>query len=38
MLVNVVDASVKHRDILHEKHAQAVIKALDDGELSSGRG
>ena len=36
--VNVVGASTKRRDILQEKHAQAVIKALDDGELSSGRG
>ncbi|XP_052297248.1 uncharacterized protein LOC127902381 [Citrus sinensis] len=28
----------KCRDILQVKHAQAIIKALDDGELSSGRG
>ncbi|XP_024039563.1 zinc finger MYM-type protein 1 [Citrus clementina] len=27
----------KRRVILQEKHAQAIIKALDDGELSSGR-
>ena len=38
MLVNVVGALAKCRDILQEKHAQAVIKALDDGELSSGQG
>ena len=38
MLVNVVGASAKCRDILQVKHAQAIIKALDDGELSSGRG
>ena len=38
MLVNVVGASTKRHDILQEKHAQAVIKALDDDELSSERG
>ncbi|KAH9800823.1 TTF-type domain-containing protein [Citrus sinensis] len=38
MFVNVVGASAKRRDVLQEKHAEAVIKALDDGELSSGRG
>ena len=38
MLVNVIGASAKCHDILQEKYAQAVIKALDDGELSSGRG
>ncbi|KAH9695103.1 TTF-type domain-containing protein [Citrus sinensis] len=38
MLVNVVGASAKHHAILQEKHAQVVIKALDDGELSSGQG
>ena len=37
MLVNVVGASLKHCDI-QEKHAQAVIKAFNDGELSIGRG
>ncbi|KDO49179.1 hypothetical protein CISIN_1g041314mg, partial [Citrus sinensis] len=31
MLVNVVGASLKHCDILQEKHAQAVIKAFNDG-------
>ncbi|KDO42786.1 hypothetical protein CISIN_1g035906mg, partial [Citrus sinensis] len=38
MLVNVVGASAKCRDILQEKHAQLVIKVFDDGELSSGQG
>ncbi|KAH9655588.1 TTF-type domain-containing protein [Citrus sinensis] len=38
MLVNVVGTSAKRRDILQEKHAQVVINALDNGELSSGRG
>ncbi|KAH9754760.1 TTF-type domain-containing protein [Citrus sinensis] len=37
VLVNVVGALAKRRVILQEKHAQAIIKALDDGELSSGR-
>ena len=36
MLVNIVGASAKCRDILQQKHAQAVIKALDDGDLPSG--
>ncbi|KAH9689345.1 TTF-type domain-containing protein [Citrus sinensis] len=38
MLVNVVGVSAKRRDILHEKHALAVIEALSKGELSSGQG
>ncbi|ESR50288.1 hypothetical protein CICLE_v10033576mg, partial [Citrus x clementina] len=38
MLVNVVGVSAKRRDILHEKHALAVIEALGKGELSSGQG
>ena len=37
MLVNVVGVSAKLRDILHEKHALAVIEALGKGELSSGQ-
>ncbi|XP_024041997.1 zinc finger MYM-type protein 1 [Citrus clementina] len=37
MLVNVVGVSAKRRDILHEKHALAVIEALGKGELSSGQ-
>ncbi|ESR36896.1 TTF-type domain-containing protein [Citrus sinensis] len=38
MLVNVVGVSAKCRDILHEKHALAVIETLGKGELSSGQG
>ncbi|ESR36894.1 hypothetical protein CICLE_v10029993mg, partial [Citrus x clementina] len=38
MLVNVVGVSAKCHDILHEKHALAVIEALGKGELSSGQG
>ncbi|KAH9657510.1 TTF-type domain-containing protein [Citrus sinensis] len=38
MQVNVVGVSAKCHDILHEKHALAVIEALGKGELSSGQG
>ncbi|KDO49107.1 hypothetical protein CISIN_1g040044mg [Citrus sinensis] len=38
MLVNVVGVSVKRRDILHEKHALAVIEALGKSKISSGQG
>ena len=38
MLVNVLGVSVKRRDILHEKHALAVIEALGKSEISSGQG
>ena len=37
-LLNVVGASCKRRDILREKQASKVIQALNNGELSSGRG
>ena len=38
MLVNVVGVSAKHRDILREKHAFAVIEILGKGKLPSGQG
>ncbi|XP_059663560.1 uncharacterized protein LOC132309255 [Cornus florida] len=37
-VVNVVGASCKRRDILHEKQATMVIEALNNGEIESGRG
>ena len=37
-VVNIVGASSKRRDILREKQALKVIKALEVGELPSGRG
>ncbi|XP_028110425.1 zinc finger MYM-type protein 1-like [Camellia sinensis] len=37
-VVNVVGASCKHRDIVREKQAVKVAKALNTGELSSGQG
>ena len=38
MPINVVGVSVKCHDILHEKHALAVIEALGKYDLSSGQG
>ena len=37
-VVNVVDASSKHRDILCNKQVAMVIEFLSNGELSSGQG
>ncbi|XP_059658447.1 uncharacterized protein LOC132304740 [Cornus florida] len=37
-VVNVVGASCKHRDILHEKQATMVIETLNNGEIESGWG
>ena len=37
-VVNVVGASFKRRDILHEKHVAMVIESLSNDEFSSGQG
>ncbi|KAK2644136.1 hypothetical protein Ddye_019331 [Dipteronia dyeriana] len=37
-VVNIVEASLKRRDILRDKQAMEVFKALKSGELSNGRG
>ncbi|XP_008460471.2 uncharacterized protein LOC103499273 [Cucumis melo] len=38
MQVNVIGASAKRRDILREKHNMKIFEALNNGEISSGRG
>ena len=37
-VVNVIGASTKRRDMLREKHSANTFEALNNGELSSGRG
>ncbi|KAL4032737.1 hypothetical protein IC575_005819 [Cucumis melo] len=37
-VVNVIGASAKRRDMLREKHSANTFEALNNGELSSGRG
>lgn len=37
-VVNIVGASSKCRDMLREKHADAVLEALNNDELISGQG
>ncbi|XP_011658426.2 zinc finger MYM-type protein 1 [Cucumis sativus] len=37
-VVSVIGASEKHRDMLKEKHSANTFEALNNGELSSGRG
>ncbi|XP_012074023.1 uncharacterized protein LOC105635557 [Jatropha curcas] len=37
-LLNVIGASCKRRDILRDSQARKVIEALDNGEITSGRG
>ncbi|XP_021834644.1 zinc finger MYM-type protein 1-like [Prunus avium] len=37
-VVNVVGASAKRRDMLREKHVDAIFKALNNNELLSGQG
>ncbi|CAL9012428.1 unnamed protein product [Prunus brigantina] len=37
-VVNVVGASAKRRDMLREKHADAIFEALNNNELLSGQG
>ncbi|XP_050139329.1 uncharacterized protein LOC126615543 [Malus sylvestris] len=37
-VVNIMVASSKRRDILREKHAHVILKALENNELSSGQG
>ena len=37
-VINIVGASTKRRDRLHQLQATKIIEALDSGEISSGRG
>ncbi|XP_021855585.2 uncharacterized protein [Spinacia oleracea] len=37
-LLNVVGVSCKRKDMLREKQAEIVVKALEDGEIESGKG
>ena len=37
-VVNVISALAKHRDMLREKYSANTFEALNNGELSSGKG